>query len=71
MQIFEEVLFLKLQQYNRKQLNQLILCQFDARRLAGGFVQFFFFFLNPSGIMWAIEKTNLSSRGIAKKQRSV
>ena len=24
------------QQYNRKQLNQLILCQFDARRLAGG-----------------------------------
>ena len=24
------------QQYNRKQLNQLILCPFDARRLAGG-----------------------------------
>ena len=24
------------QQYNRKQLNQIILCPFDARRLAGG-----------------------------------
>ena len=24
------------QQYNRKQLNQLILCPYDARRLAGG-----------------------------------
>ena len=37
MQIFEEASFSSyVQQYNRKQLNQLILCPFDARRLAGG-----------------------------------
>ena len=33
-QIFEEVLFFKLR--TAIQLNELILCQFDARRLAGG-----------------------------------